>query len=195
MTNCCYITTRARRQASSSMPTAVKANWQLMQPPPLRMETLQRNGLLILFKSFPLFFSPHLLSLNLCFLCILSGREMCGNEMCLQSSFWIYTSPAQFADDGLGCLTQVRWILEHSVQNLGINLLRLWTGKRRADEKREKSVVAFNFWPKMSCCWGTWTWLESADDSGTPLLPPTGHNGLISDSSFISLHHFFFCGP
>lgn len=37
----------------------------------------------------------------------------------------IFVSPAQFADNGLGCFTQVRWILEHPVQNLGINLLRL----------------------------------------------------------------------
>lgn len=56
-------------------------------------------------------------------------------------------SPAQFADNGLGCLTQVRRILEHTVQNLGINLLRLRTGKGRTDKKREKNVITLIFQP------------------------------------------------
>lgn len=46
--------------------------------------------------------------------------------------------PAQFADDGLGRFAQVRRILQHSVQNFGINLLRLRARKRRADRKKRR---------------------------------------------------------
>lgn len=64
----------------------------------------------------------------------------------------VSVSPAQFADDGLGCLTQVRRIFEHSVQNFGINLLRLRTRKGRTvreerDREREGCIIILIFPP------------------------------------------------
>lgn len=83
------------------------------------------------------------------FTCILHDPTLFHGKVIL-TSFWIHSaalsvheilipiSPAQFTDNGLGRLAQVRWILQHPVQNLGVNLLRLWAWKGRAEREMKR---------------------------------------------------------
>ena len=92
-------------------------------------------------------------------------------------------SPAQFTDNGLGRLAQVRWILQHPVQNLGVNLLRLWAWKGRAEReiKREGWCSPWK-WFRQLVLDNLNLWLQTlncADVSHTSLLPSAGEHGLI----------------
>ena len=139
---------------------------------------------------------------NFCvsFTCIFHFVLWMNNSANTLSPFWMhiisvhhfnhsFLSPAQLTNDGLGCLAQVRRILEHPIQNLGINLLRLRTWKGGAenmkrDFKTLKRGLETN--QSISCCLIIWTceclnWIMKKDTAvfhhcrcHISMLPSTG---------------------